>query len=125
MLDEASLRLAVAVQNLLFLAHPGAQGLPVTQSRRHRVAQYAAQAATLPEPGDLGDLVARHSMIHHIFDLGRDDVRVSFWAGRREYRGAGRPAVSSNGPIFAACARSVGAWAWWRRRSPRRISARS
>jgi hypothetical protein len=29
--------------------------------------------------------------LHHLFDLGRDDVRVSFWAGRREFRGAEPP----------------------------------
>jgi hypothetical protein len=91
LLDEASLRLAVAVQNLLFLAHPDAQSLPVTKSRRKQVAQYATQCASLPEARDLSELVARHSMIHHLFDLGRDDVRVSFWAGRREYRGAEPP----------------------------------
>jgi hypothetical protein len=90
-LDEHALRLAVAVQDLLFLAHPDAQSLSVRSARRRKVAEFAAHVATLPAPADLEELVARHSMIHHLFDLGRDDVRVSFWAGRREFRGAEPP----------------------------------
>jgi hypothetical protein len=89
--DEDSARLAVAVQNLLFLAHPGAQSLPVTAAARRKVAHFAVETATLEAPSGLPDLVARHSLVHHLFDLGRDDVRVSFWAGRREYRGAEPP----------------------------------
>jgi hypothetical protein len=90
-LDDQALRLALAIQNLLFLSHPEAQSLSVTRSRRRKVAHYATLAASLPEARDFPELVARHSMIHHLFDLGRDDVRVSFWAGRREYRGAEPP----------------------------------
>ena len=30
-------------------------------------------------------------MLHHLFDLGRDDVRVSFWVGKREFHGAEPP----------------------------------
>jgi hypothetical protein len=37
-------------------------------------------------------LAERHSMLHHLFDLGRDDVRVSFWVGKREFHGAEPPA---------------------------------
>ncbi len=91
MLDEPSLRLAVAIQDLLFLAHPGAHALSVRASRRRKVAEFAAQTASLPAPRDLEELIARHTMTQHLFDLGRDDVRVSFWAGKREYRGAEPP----------------------------------
>jgi hypothetical protein len=90
-LDDTTLRLALAVQNLLFLVHPGAQAVSVTQARRRRVARYAVMAASLKEPRDFHELVARHSILHNLFDLGRDDVRISFWAGRREYRGAEPP----------------------------------
>jgi hypothetical protein len=90
-LDDTALRLALSVQNLLFLAHPGAQTLSVSERRRRRVARYALMAAALHEPRDFEELVARHTLVHHLFDLGRDDVRISFWAGRREYRGAEPP----------------------------------
>jgi hypothetical protein len=91
-LDAAALCLAVAVQNLLFLAHPGSHSLSVTSSRRQKVAKFAVATASLPPPTNVRELVERHSMVHHLFDLGRDDVRVSFWAGRREFRGAEPPA---------------------------------
>jgi hypothetical protein len=56
---------------------------------------FAAQLATLPLPDadDEGARIVceRHSMLHHLFDLGRDDVRVSFWVGKREFHGAEPP----------------------------------
>lgn len=99
-LDDDALRLAAAVQNLLFLLHPGTATLSVTRRRLRAVAGYAAQLATLglPDPELDGGraaarvLAERHSMLHHLFDLGRDDVRVSFWVGKREFRGAEPPA---------------------------------
>jgi hypothetical protein len=71
----------------------------VTRRRLRAVSAYAAQLATLALPdAHLDDsratarvLAARHSMLHHLFDLGRDDVRVSFWVGKREFRGAEPP----------------------------------
>jgi hypothetical protein len=79
------------MQDLLFLAHPDARGPFVGASRRRKVAMFAAEIAGLPAPRGMADLVARHSMLHHLFDLGRDDVRVSFWAGRREFHGSEPP----------------------------------
>jgi hypothetical protein len=99
-LDEESLRLAAAMQNLLFLLHPGTRAPSVTRRRLRAVSAWAAGLATLPLPDlDLEDertatrmLAERHSLLHHLFDLGRDDVRVSFWVGKREFRGAEPPA---------------------------------
>ena len=98
-LDEEALRLAAAMQNLLFLMHPGTHASSVRRSRLRAVAAYATELATLPLPDlDLDDsrtaarvLAERHSMLHHLFDLGRDDVRVSFWVGKREFHGAEPP----------------------------------
>src|SRR5262249_39790109 len=92
LLDGTALRLAAAVQNLVFLPQPSARGPLVSSSRRKQVAAFAAATATVEEPSGARELVARHSVLHHLFDLGRDDVRVSFWAGRREYRGEEPPA---------------------------------
>ncbi len=98
-LDEEALRLAAAMQNLLFLMHPGTAAPSVTRRRLRAVSAYATRLATLPLPDlELDDgrtaarvLAERHSMLHHLFDLGRDDVRVSFWVGKREFRGAEPP----------------------------------
>jgi hypothetical protein len=99
-LDEEALRLAAAMQDLLFLLHPGTNAPSVTRRRLRAVSAYATQLATLPLPDlDIDDsrtaarvLAERHSMLHHLFDLGRDDVRVSFWVGKREFHGAEPPA---------------------------------
>jgi hypothetical protein len=95
-LDEASLRLAAAMQDLLFLAHPGADGAGVRKSRLRALSNFAVQLAALPLPAVEDPLAPRilaerHSMLHHLFDLGRDDVRVSFWVGKREFKGAEPP----------------------------------
>ncbi len=91
-LEQDSLKLAVAMQNLLFLSHPGTAGTLVRKSKLKQVADWSAQLVReLPPPETVRELAERHSMLHHLFDLGRDDVRVSFWAGRREFKGAEPP----------------------------------
>jgi hypothetical protein len=65
----------------------------VRGGRLKQVAAWSAFIArSLPPPPTPWHLAARHAMLHHLFDLGRDDVRVSFWAGRREFRGMEPPA---------------------------------
>lgn len=99
-LDAEALRLAGAMQNLLFLLHPGTSAPSVTRRRLRAVSSYATELATLPLPdvARVGGraaarvLAERHSMLHHLFDLGRDDVRISFWVGKREFHGAEPPA---------------------------------
>jgi hypothetical protein len=92
-LEQAAITLASAVQNLLFLSHPAAAGAGVRKSRLREVSDWTVRVLhELPEPEGARDLAERHSMIHNLFTLGRDDVRVSFWAGRREFRGAEPPA---------------------------------
>ena len=99
-LDDEALRLAAAMQNLLFLLHPGTAAPSVTRRRLRAVSAYATELATLPLPEleiegsrtAARILAERHSMLHHLFDLGRDDVRVSFWVGKREFHGAEPPA---------------------------------
>jgi hypothetical protein len=90
-LDDAAVKLAVAMQDLLFLGHPDTAGLFVRKSKLARVARFAEKLAQLDAPESVEELAARHSILHHLFDLGRDDVRVSFWAGKREFKGAEPP----------------------------------
>lgn len=92
-LDDEAIRLALAVQTMLFFGHPAATAATVRKSRLREVAAWTQEqlAALMPAEGPT-QLAARHSILHHLFDLGRDDVRVSFWAGRREFRGQEPPA---------------------------------
>src|SRR5262249_22479076 len=92
-LDPTSITLAMAVENLLFLSHPAAAGTTVRRSRIREVGDWTVRVLhALPDPEGARDLAERHSMVHHLFTLGRDDVRVSFWAGRREFKGSEPPA---------------------------------
>src|SRR5206468_5087380 len=86
-LDEETLRLAAALHDLLFLYHP-ASGSPAPRTRRLReVARGAALLARLPRTSDPDVLVARHTVLHLFPTLSRTDVRITFWAGRREFHG--------------------------------------
>ncbi len=88
-LDLEALRLAVAVHDLLFLFHPRAAS--ISEKRLGEVAAWAASLAALPPSVDPDVLVARHTVLHRLHDLGRTDVRVSFWVGRREFHGEEPP----------------------------------
>jgi hypothetical protein len=91
-LDATAITLAAAMQNLLFLSHPAAVGPTVRRARLRQLADWTTlKLQSLPEPEGPAELVARHSVVHQLFTLGRDDVRVSFWAGRREFKGSEPP----------------------------------
>src|SRR5262245_57168353 len=90
-LDAEALRLAVALHDLLFLFHPRADALTVRDRRLEEVAQFAAALADLPSTKDADALVARHTMLHLLPSLGRTDVQVSFWVGKREFHGEEPP----------------------------------
>ncbi len=90
-LDLEAMRLAVAVHDLLFLFHPRAEGLAVRDARLEEVARFAAACARLPDTRDTDALVARHTMLHLLPGLGRTDVEVTFWVGRRQFHGEEPP----------------------------------
>lgn len=92
-LDPTAITLAIAVQNLLFLSHPSASAAMARRSRIREVADWTVKVLhALPDSESARELAERHSMLHNLFTLGRDDVRVSFWAGRREFKGTEPPA---------------------------------
>jgi len=91
-LDDETVDFGIAVNNLLFLSHPAASGSLVRKSKLARVAEWSVNLVeSHGPPEDAAHLVARHTLLQHLFDLGRDDVRVSFWAGRRDFRGSEPP----------------------------------
>lgn len=100
--DDQALCLLLAWHDLLFLQHPAA-GRMVAQGLRGRRLRRLVDFATglcppaLSGKGHLpGDdpwpLLSRHSLLHGLWTLCREDVRVSFWAGRREFQGQEPPA---------------------------------
>lgn len=100
--DDPALCLLLSWHDLLFLQHPAAarmvaQGLRGRRLRRLVDFATGLCAPALPGPGRLPSedpwpLLSRHSLLHGLWTLCREDVRVSFWAGRREFQGQEPPA---------------------------------
>jgi len=90
-LDEDELSLAAAVHNLLFLAHPDAEGWNMSESGRAKVVASAQQFAARPRSMKRRRVLARHALLHNLFQIGRTDTRVRWWAGSSTYLGQKAP----------------------------------
>jgi len=88
-LDEEAVRLAVGLYDALFLTHPDARRHRI--GVRQRVAEFAGECAALGAPATRSQLIGRHTVVHNLFRVGRTDHRVSFWVGKREFRGRKPP----------------------------------
>lgn len=71
--DESSLRLAGAAHNLLLLGHPDLSGRARDQER---VAELARELARLGPPADLGEAVARYSLLARLPEVVRVEHQV-------------------------------------------------
>ncbi|MCP4444529.1 MAG: hypothetical protein GY811_04185 [Myxococcales bacterium] len=87
LLDVDDLKLAAAVHNLLFLAHPDAHGWKMSESRRAKVVACAQSFAARSHTVSRRRLLARHALLHNIFDIGRRDIKVSWWTGSATFEG--------------------------------------
>lgn len=86
------LALAAAVHDALVLAHPDADGTLVTDRMRKKIAATALLLASQPPSRDRARVLARHALLHNLFDLGRDDLLVSWWTGHARFLGQKAPA---------------------------------
>jgi hypothetical protein len=78
--DVDELHLAAAVHNLLYLVHPDADGFGA-QSARTKVIATAQHFAARTRTGNRRRLMARHALLHNLFDIGRVDLKISWWTG--------------------------------------------
>lgn len=85
------LRLAAAIHNLLFLAHPAADKWTLSQSSRVQVIAAAQFLVAQPLPMDRTVVLARHAMFHNLFCLTRTDVVISWWTGSATFLGQEPP----------------------------------
>jgi hypothetical protein len=90
-LDVDELRLAAAVHNMLFLAHPRADSWAVSRGRARKVAETAEAFASQPLSQDRSRVLARHALLHNLFDLTRRDTEVSWWTGSARFLGQKPP----------------------------------
>jgi hypothetical protein len=88
-LDELSL--AAAVHNLLFLVHPRADSWSVSGSSRRKVIETAQQMASRTISQSRSRVLARHALLHNVFDLTRVDTKVSWWTGSATFLGQRPP----------------------------------
>ncbi len=89
--DTDELALVVALHNLLFLAHPRADGWLVTDRARRRVLEGAYVFASQPLSKNRTRNLARHGLLHNIFDLSRKDISLRWWTGSAEFVGQAPP----------------------------------
>jgi hypothetical protein len=87
-LDEASLRLAAALHDLLALSHPDVWH---SARRQERISEAALDLASLGAPPSAVAALERHSLLSRIPEIVRIDRTVRFWLGQRSYVGRTPP----------------------------------
>lgn len=90
-LDVDELALAAAVHDVLFLVHPRVDSWIVTGGAIKRVIDTAQAFAARPLSTNRRKVLARHALLHNVFDITRPDVTVSWWTGSATYFGQRPP----------------------------------
>lgn len=92
LLDGDELSLAAGLHNALFLVHPRAELWSVSDRVRRRIIETALAQVSRPLTRNRIRILARHALLHNVFQLTRDDVTVSWWTGRARFSGQRPPA---------------------------------
>ncbi|MCA9674556.1 MAG: hypothetical protein KC464_05935, partial [Myxococcales bacterium] len=90
-LEGEDLALAAALHNALFLVHPDAEGVTITEKLRRRIIDTTQGLATQPLTRHRTRVLTRHALLHNVFALTRTDVQLSWWTGRARYLGQQPP----------------------------------
>ena len=89
--SAGDLRLCVALHDALVLAHPDTDGWPARRGRKGLAAFVTDVVSAAGSPEDRLDIVARHTLFHGLPELVRQDIRLRWWTGRAEFKGAAPP----------------------------------
>jgi hypothetical protein len=92
LLEGDDLALAAGLHNALFLVHPDAEGMTVAERMRRRILETTQALCTQPLTRQRTRVLARHALLHNVFDLSRTDTQVSWWTGRARFLGQAPPA---------------------------------
>lgn len=90
-LERDELELAAALHNMLFLAHPSTDSWLVTRGARQKVLDTARTMASRPLSVHRRRVLARHGLLHNIFDVSRTDIKISWWTGSAQFYGQEPP----------------------------------
>lgn len=90
-LERDDLALTAGLHNALFLAHPEAEGVLATERMRRRVIDTTQALVSQPLTRNRTRVLARHALLHNLFDLARTDVQLSWWTGRARFLGQAPP----------------------------------
>lgn len=91
LLERDELALAAGLHNALFLVHPRADVWSVGDRTRRRIIDNALALVSQPLTTNRTRVMARHSLLHNVFDLKRNDITVSWWTGRARFHGQKPP----------------------------------
>jgi len=91
-LERDDLALTAGLHNALFLAHPDAEGVLSTERMRRKVIETTQALVAQPMTRNRTRVLARHALLHNVFDLSRTDVQLSWWTGRARFLGQAPPA---------------------------------
>jgi hypothetical protein len=90
-LDNDELCLAAALHNALFLVHPSADSRLMTKRTLLRFIDTTRRLAGQPLSQNRRRVLARHSLLHNVFDLTRTDTKISWWTGSAQFYGQQPP----------------------------------
>ena len=91
-LDRDDLALTMGLHDALFLAHPDASKLGMTERQLTRVAATAQLLVSQPLAREPRRLLARYALLHNLFAIQRTDLLLSWWTGHAQFHGQPAPA---------------------------------
>ena len=91
-LEADELALAAGLHDALFVVHPRAARWSVSDRARRKIIDTALAMVSQPLTRDRKRVMARHALLHNLFELQRSDTTVSWWTGRARFYGQKPPA---------------------------------
>ncbi|HEY4180179.1 MAG TPA: hypothetical protein VGM90_25225 [Kofleriaceae bacterium] len=91
LLENEELSIAAGLHNALFLVHPRADRWTVSDRARRKIIDTALTMVSQPLTKNRTRVLARHALLHQLFNLHRKDITVSWWTGRAKFYGQEPP----------------------------------
>lgn len=89
--SDAEWLMAAVFHDLVQCTHPDLPGAFSADAPRELAVRALGIVARVPYPTHVKQALARHTIFARMFELTRGDTEVSYWAGKRTYRGTAPP----------------------------------